>query len=975
MNKKLFVLSALSCALSPQLGFAQSGQGNGSGTDRASDLEEVIVTGYSTSEAAEVTGAIASIELEEIEDLSSGNVMQNLQGRVPGLQITTTGNPSSTATVRIRGQGLGPLGFNDPLYVIDGVPTISGMHELNGNDIESMQVLRDAAAASIYGARAGNGVIVITTKQGSGEPRFDFKLNQSWEDFDYDLNPLSTQGRARAVFQAAINDRTNPNSASPLYNYDWNGDFDNPQLNGITYPEYLDAAQTMQPANTRWFDEITQVAKTTDIHASLSTGSDRSRLYSSFGYIDREGVVDSSRFKRLSFRLNSSMDFKDGDITVGENFTITDQTANLVNDLAQQALGLSIEQQSIVPIHTIDGQGWGGPAPGITDRDNPVRLIEMNDDNENTYNRVMGNVYVEYRPIDGLTLRSNLGVNYGQFYFRNYMRDYQAGSLSFEDQLTTNHNWNETIVWSNTAEYDWYIQDHNINILAGTETVDFKTEGFSGSAQGFASDDRGFAFLDQGTSSAAAGGYGDAWSLQSYFTKVDYDYQGKYLASVTLRRDGSSRFGENNRWGNFPAVSTGWIISDEGWFDVNGIDMLKFRASWGETGNQEIATGATSTIYVPRYSSTSLFTNQQDEGTAYDLNGNDQGDLPSGFARVQTGNPDLKWETSTQTNVGIDFDLFDYHLYGSFDWFEKETTDILTATQPLATEGEGAQRIVNGGTIANTGYELVLGYTDEFEFDGIGVIGLDISGNVSTAENEVVDLPAAVVNSFPGNGRDMTILGRSVNSVYGYVTDGLFQSHEEVAAHADQAGAAPGRIRYVDLSGDGVINEEDQTFFATTDPDYIYGLNTTITYKNWDFNMFWQGVSGGQVRNGWRYFTDFTSLNAGSNYGDRVLSAWTPDNADSDVPALTLIDNNNEARQSTFYWESASYLKLRNLSVGYNPPASFWEIIGASSGRIYLAAQNLVTITPDGTLSQDPEAPDGVYPIPRRINIGFHLTF
>ncbi|MEC7470096.1 MAG: TonB-dependent receptor, partial [Pseudomonadota bacterium] len=348
----------------------------------------------------------------------------------------------------------------------------------------------------------------------------------------------------------------------------------------------------------------------------------------------------------------------------------------------------------------------------------------------------------------------------------------------------------------------------------------------------------------------------------------------RYLASFTIRRDGSSRFGKNNEYGNFPAASAGWVISNEDFFDIDFIQTLKLRGSWGETGNQEIPTNATVTTYVPRYATQSLFTNQQDEGTAYDITGANSGTLPSGFVKAQTGNADLKWETSTQVNVGLDFELMRGEIYGSIDWFEKETRDILTLTQPIATLGEGAQKWVNGGTIENKGVELVLGY-EKWVDTGLldDEVLVDVNFNMSSAKNTVTSLPADVVNSFGGNGQDKTILGRSINSVYGYVADGLFQSQDEVDAHATQAGAGPGRIRWKDLDGNGVIDENDQDFFTDTDPDFIYGMNFTFKYKDWDFNMFWQGVKGGKIRNNWRLFTDFTSLNIGSNYGARTLQA------------------------------------------------------------------------------------------------------
>lgn len=989
MKKQAFALSALCCALQ-SAGLAaqvqqdavpdelpnalivqqQDAAAQQAAADKEKEVETIVVVGYSSTRQEDITGAAVDVNIAEVEDLSSANIMQNLQGRVPGVQILTNGNPNSTAQVKIRGQGLGPLGYNDPLYVVDGVPMNSGMHEINSNDIASLVVLRDAASASIYGARAANGVIIITTKKGRGDARFEVKLNTSTEDFEYDLNPLNTKQRAEAVWRAAVNDGANPNNVSPLYQYDWNGDFDNPQLNNVILNTYIDSAQTMRPADTDWFDEVTRRSTSKDLNLSYSSGSDTSSLYASLGYVDRNGVVKSSEFTRLSARVNSHIELFDGKVRVGENLALTEQKQNLVNDLAGGILGLAIEQQSIVPIRTEDGTGWGGPTAGITDRDNPVRLLEMNKDNTNRFNKVLGNVYVEYQPLDDLTLRSNYGLSYGNFKFRNFTKAFQAGSLNFNDRLTVTDDWNKTIVWSNTAEYKYLLNyDHMFTLLVGSETVEFDSEFFSASGSGFASQDRDYAFLQQATSGITANGFADAWTLKSYFTKLDYDYDRKYLASFTLRRDGSSRFGQNNQWGNFPAASVGWRVSDEDFFKFDAMNQLKFRASWGQNGNQEINTRATSSIFQSRYATQSLFTNEQDEGTAYDLTGSDQGNLPSGFAKVSSGNPDLKWETSTQLNLGVDFDFFDSALYGSFDWFRKRTEDILTTTQPLATEGEGAQMIVNGGTIENTGIELMLGYTDEFTLASLGNFTFDITGNISTAKNKVVALPDSVVNSFGGNGQDKTILGKSVNSVFGYVTDGLFQSAEEVAAHASQPGAAPGRIRYVDLNNDGVINDQDQDFFTNTDPDFIYGLNFTLTYGRWDFNMFWQGVKGGSVRNSWRLFTDFTSLNIGSNYGDRTLNAWTPDNTGSNVPALTLLDNNNEARESSFYWEDGSYLKLRNLSIAYNIDPNILD------ARVYLSAQNLLTITPSGTLSQDPEAPNSVFPIPRTLTLGLSMTF
>jgi len=938
-------------------------------------LNEVLVTGYTTQRKADLTGAVTAVDVQEVATLPSGNIMRNLQGRIPGVQVFTNGNPNSTVAVRIRGVGLGRLGFNDPLYVIDGVPTLSGMHELNPNDIESLQVLRDAASASIYGSRAANGVIIITTKKGkAGAMRVNLKANVSTEDYAFDVNPLNTEQRATAIWQAAVNDQTDPNAASPLYQYEWNGDFSNPVLNKVLLPEYIDGNRTMKPANTDWFNEIQQTALIQDYNMSVSNGTSRGNYILSGSYYNHQGIIKHAEFERFSFRINTDYALIPGKLKIGQNFTATNQRANQATDLAEGALGLSIEQQTIVPVRTADGLGWGGPTGGITDRDNPVRLLEMNKDNVYNFNRLLGNVFLEWLPVQNLTLKSSFGVDYNFFYNRNFQKAFVAGSLNFEDRLSTFSNRYGNWVWSNTANYKVKLSGkHALDLLAGTEAIKFKGESFEGIAEGFAAQDYDFAFLSQATGSQFARGAGDSWALLSYFGKADYVFADKYLLSGTVRRDGSSRFGANNRWGVFPSLSAGWRISQESFLENSSlVSDLKLRGSWGLNGNQQISSLAAIAIYEPRYATQSLFTTLQDNGTAYDIGGINEGQLPSGFARTQSANPDLKWETSEQYNAGLDFSLLDYKLYGSVDYFHKETRDILTATRPLATQGEGAQRIVNGGTVDNWGWEFVLGYQTKIGDD----FSLDISGNLSTAKNEVVALPQEVINSFPGNGQDKTILGHSVNSVYGFVADGLFQSQAEVDAHASQTGAAPGRIRWKDLNEDGVIDDKDQDYIAIFDnPDFIYGANFTFGYKAFDLNLFFQGVSGGQIRNGYKVFTDFTSVNVGSNYGQRTLDAWTPQNTSSTIPALTRIDNNNEARQSTYFWEPADYLKLRNLTLGYTVGAGQRQKLRLNGARIYLQAQNLFTIKPGETVAQDPETPNATFPVPRRYTVGVDVTF
>ena len=963
-----------------------------------SELNEVVVVGYTTQKKKDIVGAVSVADLGEIADRPPGNILQNLQGEIPGVQISTDGNPSGNAAVLIRGQGLGPLGFNAPLYIVDGVPlnTTTGLQELNSKDIESVQVLRDAASAAIYGSRAANGVIVITTKRGHGHMDLDVTGSETWQDFSYNINPLTTDQRAAVLYQAALNSNVDPNTVSNLYKYTC---VSNPcgssGYSGVTIGAYVDSAGnryidpglTQPVSNTNWFKAVTENSRITEGTISLSNSTDVSHFYSSVGYYDAKGVVRSSQFRRESFRLNADHTLLDGLLTVGDNFLITDQRENAVNYNAAFILAQALETQSIIPIYTTNG-GYGGPAAGTTDHRQPVEILNDTKGATSDLNKVLGNLYAELRPLDSLVLRASLGTDYSQKYYRNYTPGGFTGNVLLVDNLNTSYMWNRSITFTGTADYHVTLWDrNNFELLGGYENIDYRTENFYGAGTGFASTANGYTFLTEATQNITAGG-GDAWTLRSFFGKLNYDYNGKYLASVTIRRDGSSRFGANNRYAVFPSEAFGWRISQEEFFKIDWINDLKLRISNGSNGNQEISTAAGTTIFSPRYSTTSLFANpvntsfcpgpncQQETGTAYDLNGANTGNLPSGFAKTATGNPNLKWETSRQINLGLDFAMFGGRLDGSFDVYRKRTSNILTTTVPLATAGEGAQSVVNGGTVDNKGWEFEIGHRTEFHIPHLSApLGIRISGNISHSTNTVVSLPADVVSAYPGNGTTQTILGRSINSLYGYVAGGIFQNAAEVAA-SGQPGAYVGGLRIVDTNHDGKIDASDKRFFGSTDPKYIFGVNFDANYRDWAFNMSWQGVNGGLVNNYFKGLTDFTA-NPGANYGGRVLNAWTPTNTGSTIPAVVL---SYGQIPDSYFWESGSYIKLRNLSLSYTFPQRFMSPIHAKRGRIYIQGENLVTIKPKGTVLQDPEkpgagAPIPPFPIPRRYTVGFDFGF
>jgi TonB-linked SusC/RagA family outer membrane protein len=956
-------------------------------------LEEIVVTGYTTEKKQNVVGAITLVDLKETEDKPVGSIMQQLQGEIPGVQITTDGNPGAGTTVLIRGQGLGPLGFNAPLYIVDGVPlnANTGLEELNPADVASVQVLRDAASASIYGARAANGVIVITTKKGSGPTQLSVTSSESYQDYQSDITPLNTTQRAQVWYTASINAGQTPNNS--LYTYTCNSNpcgasgYSNVVIGGFANASgqrFIDPQLTQPVSNTNWFKAVTQQAKINDTTIALTSGTDDSHFYSSFGFHDAKGVVDYSEMKRTTFRVNSDHSMYDGKLTIGENLLLQQELQNQDNANAAGILNQALETQSIIPIYTTTG-GYGGPAAGTTDHNQPVYLDQSGKNDVSKFNKILGNIYGELRPIDGLTVRSSIGTDYSQQYYRNYFPGGQQGNVFQVDNLNTSYVYTQSETVTDTIDYKRTFWTHNnFDFLVGYENIDYTTENFNGSGSGFASPAQTYTFLSQATANLNAQGGGDAWTLRSYFTNVNWDYDGKYLISAIIREDGSSRFGANNRWGVFPSAAGGWRVSQEDWFKIKWIDDLKLRVSEGTNGNQEIPTYAGATIYSPQYSTTSLFANpvntstcpgpncQQEMGTAYDLNGVNTGTLPSGFAKIATGNPNLKWETSRQFNVGFDWAMFGREFDGSFDLFQKRTSNILTTTVPLATYGEGAQQIVNGGTVDNKGWEFAMGYRHSFSIPHLqSPLKLHLSLNMSHAVNTVVSLPADVVSAYPGNGVDQTVLGRSINSIYGFESCGIFQTQAQVAA-SGQPGAYLGGLKICDLNHDGKITAADRTFIGTTDPKLLYGFHVDFEYQDWSLTQFWAGQEGGLVYNAWKNY-QFPGNNTGANFSSALLGAWSPTNTGSSIPAPTL---NSVQIPDSYFWESSSYLKLRNLQIAYVVPDPLLARVHVSKLRVFLSGSNLLIIKPHSTTLRDPEVvPGNSFPIPKTYTLGLSGSF
>lgn len=940
--------------------------------EAANDLNEVVVTGYTTQRKADLTGAISVVSVDDIAKQNENNPIKALQGRVPGMNISADGSPSGTATVRIR--GIGTLNNNDPLYIVDGVPTKAGMHELNGNDIESIQVLKDAASASIYGSRAANGVIIITTKKGKeGKIKVDFDGSIAVSTYAHKMKVLNAKEYGQVMWQAYVNDGMDPNTNGLGYRYDWGYNAQGtPVLNGISMKKYLDDAGTTPAADTDWFDETTRTGVIQQYNVSVSNGSDKGSSFFSLGYYKNLGIIKTSDFNRFSARMNTEYKLlKNKMLTVGEHFTL-----NRTSEV--QAPGGFLQNvlqfNPSLPIYTEDGN-YAGPVGGYPDRYNPVAVLERNKDNRYTYWRMFGDAYLNLNPFKDFNIRTTFGLDYSQKQQRFFTYPVTEGNVANNKNgvEAKQEHWTKWM-WNAVATYNMELGKNRIDLMAGMELNRQDDIYFSGYKEGFSILNPDYMWPDAGTTNPQAYGGGSGYSLVSFFGKANYNYADKYMASFTIRRDGSSRFGKNNRYATFPSVSAGWRINQESFLKkASWIDDLKIRASWGQTGNQEIDNLARYTLYVSNYGVNE--NGGQSYGTSYDIAGTNGGStLASGFKRNQIGNDNIKWETTTQTDLGFDFAFFRNTLYGNFDWYFKKTKDILVNMPGIAVMGEGSSQWINAGEMENRGFEFNIGYRNQTHFG----LKYDVTANISSYRNKITALPTTVAanGTFGGNGVK-SVIGHPMGAQVGYVADGIFKSQEEIDNHATQEGAGLGRIRWKDLTGDDKITEADQTWIYNPVPDFTYGFNMYLEYKNFDFTAFFQGVQGVDIISDLKKETDiWAGLNIGFlNKGKRLLDAWSATNPDSNVPALSLSDNNNEKRVSSYWVENGSYLKLRTIQFGYNFPQTIASKLAMQRLRMYVSAQNLFTIKSSSFTGVDPENPNYGYPIPLNITFGLNVTF
>lgn len=958
----------------------------------AAELDEIVVTGYSRERKVDVTGAITVVELGPTEgvSMSSGSAIQALQGRVPGVFIEKSGDPTG-ASSNILIRGATTLGNNAPLFVIDGVPTVRQdvYSSINPSTIESVQVLKDASASSLYGARAGNGVIIVTTKNSAnaaGGEKFQVSINSnisvlSEKQQRYDM--LNAQQRGEVLWQASVNDNSDPNGGyGEIYNFDWNGDFNNPVLNSVTIQPFVGGDNSVPAGDTDWQDESYETGYVYNNEISFSGGTDNSFHLFNIGHLRNTGILKNTGYERISAKLNSNFNLFNNRLRIGVNtqmFT-SDETLASPDVGSAPTPSLAITLAPTIPVYDANGDFAGPLGAGYSDRNNPVLMQYINRWDNTDRTTIFGNVWGEFDIIENLTFRTSLGLDYNDYHRKDIDPRVSNGFITrSNNRLIHDTSKFTSLIFTNTLNYQLELNDkHKIGVLLGTESIKDDFQGVSAQADGFAVETESFFQLDAATGARTNTGSSTGSRLLSQFGKVNYGYEDRYLASFTIRRDGSSRFGPDNRYGIFPAASVGWRISNEEfWKDNDIVNSLKFRAGYGEVGNQTIGDVARFGLFESRYGPNQLqatgdtffFNTFYNVGTAYDISGNNTGNLPSGFVSIQAANSGLKWETTKEINLGIDFTLFNNNVVGSFDYFTRETTDILTIPPIASVIGEGQLRTLNGATTEVKGWELSLAYSKTFDSG----LSFTVATNFGAFKDEITELPAEVVSAFPGTVEN-SIIGHSQFSIFGYKSDGLFQSQADVDSSPTQIPAGrPGGIKFKDLDGNGSVGAEDRDFLGTTLPDLEYGIRIDMAYKNFDLSLFGSGVAGRIGQDPYIFWNNF--IQGRENAGLGVLNAWTPNNTNTDVPSLSLA--NTDTRISDYLFRNNSYFKLRNLQFGYSLPEEITnKLAGMTSCRIYFQGENLFWITPSDYIGADPERTDvNRIPVPTTLSLGLNINF
>ncbi|MEN0054117.1 MAG: TonB-dependent receptor [Mucilaginibacter sp.] len=923
----------------------------------ANSLEQVIVVGYGTQIKKVVTGATVHVGGSDLAKNHTLSVDQALQGQAPGVQVTSTsGQPGDALKVRIR--GIGTIGNSNPLYVVDGFPTYD-ISSLNPNDIESLDVLKDAASTAIYGTRAANGVILITTKKGkNGKTQVTFDAYYGLQNPAKKLDLLDAHEYGIIMNEAAVN-----SGKAPMYTLD--------QLNQLG-------------AGTDWQKAVTQKnAPIGNYSVGAAGGNDRSTYSSSLSYQKQDGIIGlpgKSNFERISFRMNSDHNLYKDIIKFGQNLTYSHSAQSSIgtgNIYGNSIRGL-LNTSPTFPVRNPDGTY--GVSTVSPEEVNPVAAIDYTNNNRTITDRLLGDLFLEATLFKGLKFRSDYGLDLSYNSTNTFIPVYSLG--------TNNQNTNSTATqglyrntrtnWDNSLTYQKSIGKHNVTALVGSTVLRETTFYVSGSKQDLTIPDFDHAIIDNGTNDATQRAFGGITvpehNILSYFGRINYNYDEKYLLTAIVRRDGSTNFGSNNKYATFPSVSAGWVVSSEGFLkNAKWLDFFKIRAGIGQNGNDNVPT-SNYYAYLATVSSTY---------NSYYFNGvKSTGTVPN-----KIPNPDLKWETSQQADIGFDATIL-RDLNVTFDWYNKTTKNWLIVAPVPAIVGTGAPT-VNGGDVSNKGIELAVNYQHKF-----GALSLGIGGNIAYNKNRVTDIanPEKIIHGATGVLTASTDefyraqVGYPIGYFYGLKTDGLFQTQQDVNAYAKngtliQPGAQPGDVRFVDLNGDGKIDANDKTMLGDPNPHETFGFNLNAGYKGFDISVQLNGAAGNQIVNGIR-----TTDRYYSNYTTAILGRWTGPGTSNTIPRVTQADeaNNNYGRFSDLYIENGNFLRVKTINIGYDFKKGLLKDLPVQQFRLYLSGTNLFTFTkyqgldPEVGYGNDGWASGtdlGYYPQPRTVLLGLSVKF
>ncbi len=897
---------------------------------------ELVVVGYGTQRERDLTGSISSINSESISSLPVPSISDAIQGQASGVHVISTGTPGSDATFRIRGTGT--IGDSNPLIVIDGFPTRSGLNHLNANDIETIQVLKDASAAAIYGSQGANGVIIVTTKRGGDERgSLSIDLSTAIQQPAGNLDLLNASQFARLHNEMMIN---NGRSRNP--------DFSNPAELG---------------SGTDWIGGMFRNSIMQNYSIAYSWGNENVNIYASGGILRQEGTIIETAFNRYSIQFNSDVNLLEN-LRFGNSLTLNHDDKPSGNYNISNAMAALPTQ----PIYNPDGTFAGpiGQPSFVGDVANPIGQAKLIENFTKGYN-IIGSVFGELDLSQNLRFRSATGLKLNHW-------DSETWSPAYDWQPNPNphhylyqgYNKSFNWLWDNTLTYESVLGlNHSLNVVTGTSAQHNRFDNIYGSIMGFSSDRT--RVLSSGQGDPTLGGTANEWAILSFFGRVNYSYKDKYLFTATVRRDGSSRFGDGNRWGTFPSGSFAWRISQEDFFNANDFfDELKFRISYGLTGNQEIGNYSFASELAP---------------VLYSLNNST---VPA-VAPERMANPFIQWESIRQFNIGTDISILNNRINITIDAYQKNTNDMLVPMSVPIQTGYSDLNVpdINAGKIENQGIELNVNSRNisNDQFSWTSDFNISYNKNEVISLNDTIPLPTGTIDFNYTLQRFQA--GQPVNAFFGFVTDGIFQNQHEVDTHATQQPGsdpynrtAPGDIRFADLNGDGVINDEDRTFIGDPNPKFIFALGNNFLYKNFDLSIFLQGVYGNDIFNANRIWTE--GMSVAQNQTTATLNRWTGEGSSQYMPRAVFNDPNGNNRVSDRYIEDGSYLRIKNVTFGYTLPDNLSSRFNLNHVRIYASANNILTLT--NYTGMDPEVPFhgrdlNVYPVSRTLSMGVSLRF